>query len=88
MPASFPSSIATFTTKQDYVDTVFAGHVNALQDEVVAIETKLGTGFLTSTTVTYDSVSTSWTTLSARLNNLESGLKVAAPIHPFLLGGM
>lgn len=43
MPASYPSSVKTFTTKQDGVDRVAAAHVNDLQAEVVAIETELGT---------------------------------------------
>lgn len=42
MPASYPSSIKSFTTKQDNVDDVLAAHINDLQDEVVAIETELG----------------------------------------------
>ena len=43
MPASYPSSIKTFTTKVDSVDYPQAEHVNSLQDEVNAIETELGT---------------------------------------------
>jgi len=43
MPASYPSSIKTFTAKVDAVDYPQAVHVNDLQDEVNAIETELGT---------------------------------------------
>lgn len=42
MTASFPSSIKSFTTKENYVTTIDADHVNDLQDEVTAIETELG----------------------------------------------
>lgn len=45
--ASFPNEIKTFTTKVNNVDTVFASHINDLQDEIVAIETKLGTNLST-----------------------------------------
>lgn len=42
MSASFPSSVKSFTTKTNNVDTVDASHINDLQDEVAAIETALG----------------------------------------------
>lgn len=42
MAASFPTSIKSFTSKTDGVDTIAASHVNDLQDEVTAIETALG----------------------------------------------
>lgn len=40
---SFPTSIKTFTSKTDGVDTYSAAHINDLQNEVAAIETELGT---------------------------------------------
>jgi len=43
MAADYPNAIKTFTVKQDGVDDVMADHVNALQDEITAIETELGT---------------------------------------------
>ena len=43
MPAAYPGAIASFTTKQDNVDTIFADHVNDLQDEMVAVQNELGT---------------------------------------------
>lgn len=44
MPASYPTSVPTFTTKTDDVDTAQAGHVNALQDEVNTIASGLLNG--------------------------------------------
>lgn len=44
MPASWPTSVKTFSTHDDNTDTIFAAHVNALQDEVNALETSLGVG--------------------------------------------
>jgi len=79
MPASYPSSVRTFTNKVDLVDTVLADHVNALQDEVRALEivlgaTALGGNPLTSTyTGTFATTST-WTSLDERINNIEVGL--------------
>lgn len=44
MAASYPSSAKSFSTKTDGAgQTIFAAHVNDLQDEVVAIETALVT---------------------------------------------
>ena len=41
MTASFPASVKTFTTKQDYVDTVLASDINSPQEEIVAIQNVL-----------------------------------------------
>lgn len=42
MSATFPSGIASFTTKRNLLDDVDANDINRLQDEIVAIETLLG----------------------------------------------
>lgn len=39
----YPTDIKSFTTKVDGVDTVVASHVNSLQDEVVGLQTHVGT---------------------------------------------
>jgi hypothetical protein len=45
MPASYPTSVKAFTTKNDGAgNTVLAAHVNDLQNEVMAIETDLIAG--------------------------------------------
>lgn len=41
--ADYPAAVTSFTTKVDHVDDVQAADVNNLQNEVVAIETELGT---------------------------------------------
>lgn len=41
--ASYPQQIASFAEKFDLIDVVFADHINALQREVVAIQSALGT---------------------------------------------
>lgn len=43
MPASYPTSVKSFTTKNTG-DTIQAAHVDDLQDEVTAIEQDLKTG--------------------------------------------
>lgn len=52
MPTNFPTSLDSFTTKTNNVDTIDASHVNNLQDATLAIETLLGAS---------SSRSTSWT---------------------------
>lgn len=45
MPASYPTSAKSFTTKSDGTgNTIYASHVNDLQDEVTAVETDLLAG--------------------------------------------
>lgn len=50
MAAVYPTSLKSFTTKTNKVDLVDAAHVNDLQNEVVAIETELGTDVAGSAT--------------------------------------
>ncbi len=46
MAASYPTSVKSFTTKVDGAgNTIAAAHINALQDEVVAVEDALENGF-------------------------------------------
>ena len=92
--ASFPGSLVTFTNHVDYTETIMAAHVNSLQDEVTSLETTLGYGANSLLTSTWSGVpseaTTTWTTLSDRIRNIEIGLKSYggfAP-HPFLLAGM
>lgn len=80
MPAYYPSNLKNdFTTKVDFVTTVFAEHVNSLQDEITAIETTLGTSPTASSgwVGTFSTATSTWATLKARLNNIEFGLKSA-----------
>jgi hypothetical protein len=78
MPASYPSSVRVFTTKQNVVDTVDASHPNSLQEEIVAVETTLGLNPALSVTpnpsTTYDASSTAFGTVSARIANVELGV--------------
>ena len=42
MPTNFPTSLDTFTTKVNSVDTIDASHINDLQDAMEQVETILG----------------------------------------------
>lgn len=78
MPATYPGAIKSFASKSNFTETIDASHVNAVQDEIVSIETNLGINIATSTSPsssgTFVSTSQSWGTLNARLANIETGI--------------
>lgn len=84
MAAQFPGSIRSFTDKVDLVDTVFADHVNLLQDELRAVQASLGDTLLTANYSGTFSTATSWTTLSLRLRNIEAGLANGVTTAPYV----
>ena len=83
MPATYPASVRSFTTKIDVTDIVYAAHPNDLQDEVVAIESILGVTPSLSTTPnaggTFNATANTFTSVSARLANIETG--IVADVH-------
>lgn len=77
--ASYPSSIittATFTPKVNTVDVIDASHPNLIQDEIIAIETALGTTPAQSSagSSSHTAAATNFVTVGARLNNIENGV--------------
>jgi hypothetical protein len=81
MTASYPGNSATgFSTKVDGTDFVLAAHVNLLQEEVLAIQNILGANpHITSSTamssLSFDnSFNNAFSTVKARLENIEAGL--------------
>lgn len=77
--ASYPSSVvttATFTAKVNTVDIIDASHPNLIQDEIIAIETALGTAPAQSTngSGSHTAAATAFATVGARLNNIENGV--------------
>lgn len=77
--ASYPSSIittATFTPKVNTVDIIDASHPNLIQDEIIAIETALGTTPAQSSagSSSHTAAATNFVTVGARLNNIENGV--------------
>jgi len=83
MTASYPNSVKAFTTHVNVTEVIDAGHPNSIQDEVVAIESTLGTtpSVATAASATgWANTSTDYTTVSGRLANIEKG--VVADAHP------
>jgi hypothetical protein len=70
MPASWPTSVKTFTTRTDTTDVVYAAHINDLQDEVNAIETSLGVG-----------VKGAFASVDARLDDIDTNKAAAVHTH-------
>lgn len=83
----YPDAIASFTTKYDNTTTVMADHVNALQSELVATQNALGVGIKTSVysdTTPWAGSDITYSTLSARLENIERGLVNGVSPSPYL----
>lgn len=87
MPAQYPTSVRTFTNKVDLVDTVFADHVNVIQDELRAVQSTFGNLVLNSTYAGTFSQTTSWPTVGARLANIEAGLVSGVVGSPYFNKG-
>jgi hypothetical protein len=83
---AFPSTgIFSYGPVVDLTTTVKAADVNGVYTELALIETLLGTGFLTSAwDSTAFAVSTTWTSLSDRLTNIERGIKNGYSSAPYL----
>lgn len=77
MAAVFPEGVKSFTNKEDFTDLVLAEHINALQNEVTAIQATVG--ILPQVSAGYggnfDDATVSFATLKARIQNLERGIK-------------
>jgi len=77
MATYYPSTIKNdFSTKVNFVTTVEAADVNDLQNEVTAVESYLGTNINVGSgwIGVFDTVTSNWPTLKARLTNIEYGL--------------
>lgn len=84
---AYPGSVTSFTTKIDLTDTVLATHINSLQTEVVAVETTLGASPLTTTAFadgTIFSASTTFSSVSERIANLERGIAKGTTLSAYL----
>lgn len=90
MAAYFPTRVRPFIAKVDLQDTIAADHINALQEEVRAIEVALnGTideenGMLTSKYTGAFAPTITWDSLDARLSNIEAGLVNGLTVSPYL----
>jgi len=73
MPAVYPGTVRSFTTKLDLEDTVFALHVNDMQDEIIAIQNVLGTS--------PQGAATGPATVGKRIADLETGKSATTHTH-------
>lgn len=78
MPATYPGAIKSFAVKTNFTEIIDSSHINAVQDEIVAMQTNLGTSIATSTSPstsgTFVTTSQNWGSLGARLANIETGI--------------
>ena len=78
MTASYPSSVKVFPTHVNVTEVIDAGHPNSIQEEVVALEATLGASPALSTTPsssgTFNGSSTTFSSVSARIANVETGV--------------
>lgn len=73
MPAVYPGTVRSFSTKIDLEDTVFSLHVNDMQDEIVAIQNVLGTN--------PQGAATGPATVGKRITDLEGGKSAITHNH-------
>ncbi len=75
--AVYPSGVKSFQNKTDFTDIILAEHINAIQDEVTAIEAAVGVSPNVSSGYvgTFDDSTITFSTLSARIANIEKGIK-------------
>lgn len=78
MAASYPSSVRSFSTKRNTLDIIDASDPNSLQEEVIAIESTLGVSPNISTSPSsngsFANTATTFSSVSARLANIEIGI--------------
>jgi hypothetical protein len=80
--ATYPGSVISFTTKVNNTDIVDASHVNALQLEMIAVQTYVGVDPNIASIGTsggggagaWQNTATTYASLAARLNNIEAGV--------------
>jgi hypothetical protein len=77
MAASYPSGVRPFESKVDFTQIIFAEHVNSVQEEIIALESYVGVnphvsgGYVGA----FDDSTVTFSTLSARIANIEKGIK-------------
>lgn len=85
MAANYPSSIKVWTPKVNLADLVVAEDVNTVYEELESVQRQLGVGAGGLTTSgewgasgDFNSTTTSWGSLRARVQNIENGVFFAA----------
>jgi len=89
MAAVYPGSvvgIAQLVPRTDLVNTIAANDVNSAYDEIIAIESTLGSGILyqDQTSTAFSNSSSAFTSVHARLSNIERGLRLGVSGTPYV----
>ena len=89
MAALYPAGTQTFNYRTDLTDYVMANDVNVAYAEIAAIENTLGSNPQISTgySGTFSTSITDWSTVAARIQNLEYGTSVGVLARVSTLGG-
>ena len=78
MAASYPSSVRSFSIKRNTLDIIDASDPNGIQEEIVAMQSTIGVSPALSTAPsssgTFSATATTYSTLTARLANIETGI--------------
>jgi hypothetical protein len=79
MAATYPTAVKSWTPKVNNSDIVIASDVNTLYDEVNSVEAIIGSTPNVSSWsgTTFDSSTTDWSTVKARIANIETGVNIA-----------
>jgi hypothetical protein len=88
--ANYPNALSTFTPVVDGTDVVQAYQVNNAYTEITAITTELGinpSDRSTGWSTTFDSTSTTFSTVQVRIDNVENGAKKANDLLVSNVGG-
>lgn len=88
--ANYPGNTVSFTPKVDAVSNVNAGDVNVLYDEVSAIAVELGlnpSDRSGSASNSFNSSASTFDTVKLRLDNIETGARVANNLLVSNVGG-
>jgi hypothetical protein len=79
MAAQYPTNVVSFSpsTVTDFTTTVLAEHVNTLREEMISVQTNLGTSITTGSgwVGVFDQTTASWDSLKDRIANIEYGIK-------------
>jgi hypothetical protein len=91
MVAFYPSSVKTWVPRVNLQDPVLAEDVNTVYEELTAVQTELGLSPKTSGTWggsgSFSTATTAWTSLKARIQNIENGLYSVHEGYVNKLGG-
>jgi hypothetical protein len=90
MAANYPGNTVSFTQKVDSISNVNAADVNLAYEEIQAIATELGlnpSDRTSGASNTFDGTTSAFDTVKLRLDNIETGARVANTLLVSNVGG-